>query len=244
MRMIKLGVNVDHVATVRQARHTLIPSPAEAARLAQEAGAEGITAHLREDRRHIQDFDIFEIQKVINVPLNLEMAATGEMVDFALHARPEKVCLVPEKRQELTTEGGLDVQKLGKDLRQVVERLAKAGMEVSLFVDPDINQIRAAAQTGAPFVELHTGAYAESDTSDREKHLQALIEAAEEAHRLGLKVNAGHGLNYENTGAILHVPHLVELNIGHAIVSEAVLFGITAAVRRMQEIISTGAFVR
>ncbi len=242
--MIKLGVNIDHVATLRQARRTTFPSPAEAARLAEQAGADGITAHLREDRRHIQDFDIFEIQKVIRIPLNLEMAATEDMVKFALLTHPEKVCLVPEKRQELTTEGGLDVRSRGKDLKQMIAGMAKANIEVSLFIDPDISQIKAAAETGAPFIELHTGAYADSDMGKREERIEELIKAAEEANRLGLKVNAGHGLNYENTAAVLRVPHLAELNIGHSIVSEAVFHGMEAAVRRMKEIISTGALVR
>ncbi len=242
--MIKLGVNIDHVATLRQARRTTFPSPAEAARLAEQAGADGITAHLREDRRHIQDFDIFEIQKVIRIPLNLEMAATEDMVQFALLTHPEKVCLVPEKRQELTTEGGLDVRSRGKDLKQMIAGMAKANIEVSLFIDPDISQIKAAAETGAPFIELHTGAYADSDMGKREERIEELIKAAEEANRLGLKVNAGHGLNYENTAAVLRVPHLAELNIGHSVVSEAVFHGMEPAARRMKEIISTGALVR
>ncbi|MBI4431706.1 MAG: pyridoxine 5'-phosphate synthase [Candidatus Omnitrophica bacterium] len=242
--MIKLGVNVDHVATVRQARRTAFPSPTEAARLAEQAGADGITAHLREDRRHIQDFDIFEIGRAIQIPLNLEMAATDQMIDFALHVRPEKVCLVPEKREELTTEGGLDVRGNLKEITKSVERLAKVGIEVSLFVDPETGQIEAASKTGAPFIELHTGKYAESEADDRKNRLQKLIRAGEEAHRLGLRINAGHGLNYDNTQAVLGVPHLVELNIGHAIVSEAVLTGMVAAVRRMKEIIASSAFVR
>ena len=207
--MIKLGVNIDHVATLRQARRTTFPSPAEAARFAEQAGADGITAHLREDRRHIQDFDIFEIQKVIRIPLNLEMDATEDMVKFALLTHPEKVCLVPEKRQELTTEGGLDVRSRGKDLKQMIAGMAKANIEVSLFIDPDITQIKAAAETGAPFIELHTGTYADSDRDKREEHIAELIKAAQEANRLGLKVNAGHGLNYENSVVVLCVPHLV-----------------------------------
>ncbi len=242
--MIKLGVNIDHVATLRQARRTTFPSPAEAAHLAEQAGADGITAHLREDRRHIQDFDIFDIQKMIGIPLNLEMAATEDMVKFALLAHPEKVCLVPEKRQELTTEGGLDVRARADDLKRIAARLASEKIEVSLFIDPNIQQIKAARETGAPYIELHTGEYGECGVGEREKSIAELIKAAEEANRLGLKVNVGHGLNYENTTAILRVPHLVELNIGHSIVSEAVLRGMTAAVRRMKEIISAGAFVR
>ena len=242
--MIKLGVNVDHVATVRQTRRTALPSPAKAARLAEEAGADGITAHLREDRRHIQDADIVEIKKSIEVPLNLEMAATDEMVLFAIYAKPTKVCLVPERRQELTTEGGLDVQRNFEQIRKAVEKLGKTGIEVSLFINPDPTQVQSARESGAPVIELHTGRYAESVGSEREKCLNELIRAAGEAHHLGLRVNAGHGLNYENTGAILCVPHLEELNIGHSIVAEAVLYGIIPAVRKMKEIIVQGAPVR
>ena len=242
--MIKLGVNVDHGATIRQARRTALPSPADAARLAEEGRADGITAHLREDRRHIQDADIVEIKKSITVPLNLEMAATAEMVSFALRVKPAKTCLVPEHRQELTTEGGLDVRKNFEQIKRVAEKLGKAGIEVSLFVNPDPVQVKSARESGAPVIELHTGRYAESVGSERDKCLHELIRAADEAHRLGLRVNAGHGLNYENMSAILGVPHLEELNIGHSIVAEAVLYGIIPAVRKMKEMIVQGAPVR
>ncbi len=236
---LKLGVNIDHVATVRQARYRGLehgePDPVEAARVCEAAGAHGITAHLREDRRHILDRDVWELRKTVRTRLNLEMANAPEIVAIAEKLRPHIVCLVPERRQELTTEGGLDVSGQLAALTETRARMNAAGIEVSLFVAPDPAQIQASAQTGSQFVELHTGAFAECfhDEGRREAELRRLVAAAELAHRLGLRVNAGHGLNYENLPTLFRVPHLVELNIGHSIVSRAVFVGMAAAVREM-----------
>jgi pyridoxine 5-phosphate synthase len=242
--MPSLGVNIDHVATLRQARYrenpkslNAEPDPVEAALVAERAGAVGITAHLREDRRHIQDGDIFALRERISTKLNLEMGISEEIVAVALNVRPHDVCLVPENRQEVTTEGGLDcVGQMGR-LRSVVERLRETGARVSLFIDPEESQIRAAAELAAEFVELHTGAYAEARGGAREEELLALKRGAELALELGLRVNAGHGLNYENTAAVLILPGLEELNIGHSIVSRAVTVGMERAVREMCAII-------
>lgn len=238
--MIKLGVNIDHVATLRQARYrdqadspNAEPDPVAAALIAERAGAQGITAHLRLDRRHILDRDIFALREKITTKLNLEMGNTDEILEIALKVRPEDVCLVPENRQEVTTEGGLDCVVQKAALQPAIDRLRGAGIAVSLFVDPDLPQLEAAAELGAEFVELHTGAYANAFGAARAEELARLIRGAESAHAAGLKVNAGHGLNYSNITDILRVPHLVELNIGHSIISRAVTTGLDAAVREM-----------
>jgi pyridoxine 5-phosphate synthase len=239
--MLKLGVNIDHVATVREARYRGKPAgepdPVAAALLCEAAGAHGITAHLREDRRHILDRDVVRLREKIRTRLNLEMANVPSIVEIALQLKPDIVCLVPERRQELTTEGGLAVVSQVPPLRETCTRCHANGIEVSLFIDPDLPQIRAAAETGAGFIELHTGAFAEHfhDPPARDRQLSRLIQAAETAHALGLHVNAGHGLNYQNVPALSAVPHLVELNIGHSIVSRAISVGLTAAVREMLE---------
>lgn len=232
-RKLRLGVNVDHVATLRQARGTSYPSPLEAARICVAAGARGITIHLREDRRHIQDADVYAMRRALTVPLNLEMANAPEIVKIALKVRPAEVCLVPERRRELTTEGGLDVAGRKRELRRTVASLSDAGVEVSLFIAPDPVQLEAAAGTGAPFVELHTGAFCDARGAKAAAELRKLIEGARLAHELGLRVNAGHGINMENIAAILWIPHLEVLNIGHSIVARAVLVGMRSAVREM-----------
>ena len=237
--MLKLGVNIDHVATVREARYRGRgrgePDPVAAALACEAAGAHGITAHLREDRRHIQDRDVWKLREVIKTRLNLEMANSEEIVGIALKLKPEIVCLVPERRQEVTTEGGLDVVAHLKALTETRKRFNGAGIEVSLFIAPDAPQIEAAARAGSQFIELHTGAFAESfDHKDEcERELQRLISGARQAHDLGLRVNAGHGLNYQNLALLHRVPHLVELNIGHSIVSRALLVGMETAVKEM-----------
>ncbi len=240
--MLKLGVNIDHVATLREARYRGLshgePSPIDAARVCETAGAHGITAHLREDRRHIQDRDIWRLREVVKTRLNFEMANSPEIIAIALKLKPEIVCLVPERRQEVTTEGGLDVVGNESALTETRKRMNDAGIEVSLFIAPDAKQIEASARTGAQFIELHTGQFAEhfTDAAKSESELQRLIDGATLAHSLGLQVNAGHGLNYENFAALNRVPHLVELNIGHSIVSRAVFTGLSAAVREMLEL--------
>jgi pyridoxine 5-phosphate synthase len=236
---LKLGVNIDHVATVREARYRAMPAgepdPVEAALVCEQAGAHGITAHLREDRRHIQDRDVRELRRRISTRLNLEMANTSEMLQFALELKPDIVCLVPERRQELTTEGGLDAAEQLSALRPAIGRLKAAGIPVSLFIAPDAMQVTAAAQSGAEFIELHTGPYAHAFArkAERQRELERLVAAARQAHELSLQVNAGHGLNCQNIPLLFAVPHLVELNIGHSIVSRAVLVGLEAAVREI-----------
>ena len=235
--MLKLGVNIDHVATLRQARYRGAdygePDPVAAALAAEEAGAHGLTAHLREDRRHIQDRDVFRLREPIHTRLNFEMAIVPEILDIALRLRPHICCLVPEKRTEVTTEGGLDVAGSRDAVRDATRRLQDAGIEVSLFVDPDPHQLDAAARSGAQFVELHTGAYAEAwgRKDARNLQIERLVTAARHAHGLGLQVNAGHGLNLQNLPLLHLVPHLVELNIGHSIISRAVFVGLQPAVR-------------
>jgi pyridoxine 5-phosphate synthase len=237
--MLKLGVNIDHVATVREARYRGRghgePDPVAAALDCEAAGAQGITAHLREDRRHIQDRDVWKLREVIKTRLNLEMAIAPEIIAIALKLKPDIVCLVPERRQEVTTEGGLDVAGNLQSLTEARQRLNGGGIEVSLFITPEPRQIEAAARTGSQFIELHTGKFAESfgREPEGEAELQQLIAGARQAHDLGLKVNAGHGLNYQNLAALSRVPHLVELNIGHSIVSRAIFVGMQAAVRQM-----------
>lgn len=241
--MLKLGVNIDHVATIREARYRVRgfgePDPVEAARICEAAGAHGITAHLREDRRHIQDRDVWKLREVVGTRLNLEMANAPEIISIALKLKPEIVCIVPERRLEVTTEGGLDVVANEKSLTETRKKMNDAGIEVSLFIAPDEKQIEASARSGSQFIELHTGAFAEeflkaeSGKRKAEIELQRLISGAQQAHSLGLKVNAGHGLNYENLPALCRVPHLVELNIGHSIMSRAVFVGMEKAVKEM-----------
>ena len=235
---ILLGVNVDHVATLRQARNTVYPDPVEAAQQALAAGADYITVHLREDRRHIQDRDVERLVRMPGVRVNLEMAATEEMVALAERWLPEDCCLVPERRQELTTEGGLDVLGQAGALEDVCARLVAAGVRVSLFVDPDEAQLEAAAATGAPVVELHTGAYADIAGAAAAEELARIQHAAGVAAGLGLVVNAGHGLHYENTAAVAAIEQIAELNIGHAIVAQAVFDGFSGAVRRMKRLMT------
>ena len=235
---LKLGVNIDHVATLREARYRGRdcgePSPVEAAMLCETAGAHGITAHLREDRRHILDRDVAELRRRIKTRLNLEMGNTPEIVALALKLRPEIVCLVPERRQEVTTEGGLDVAGQLAALTETRRRMNDEGIEVSLFIAPDAAQIEASARAGVQFVELHTGAFAEAfHAGESEPELERLATGARAAHSAGLKVNAGHGLNYKNVRLLDKVPHLVELNIGHSIVSRAIFVGLDRAVREM-----------
>lgn len=237
--MTRLGVNVDHVATVRQARRTVEPDPVAAAVLAELGGADGITIHLREDRRHIQDRDLELLRKTVQTRLNLEMALNEEIVRIALRVLPDQATLVPEKREEVTTEGGLDVLTHRDNLKAVVKRLKDAGIKVSLFVDPVVEIMRVSKQVGADAVELHTGSYANARTEEEvEKELAKLKEAARVAGEAGLAVFAGHGLNYINILAIKTIPQLMEVNIGHSIVSRAVLVGIKKAVREMKDLLS------
>jgi pyridoxine 5-phosphate synthase len=243
--MLKLGVNIDHVATLREARYRGRgfgePDPVAAARICKAAGAHGITAHLREDRRHIQDRDVWALRKAVK-RLNLEMANAPEIIEIALKLKPEIVCIVPERRMEVTTEGGLDVVAAEKSLSEVRKRMNGAGIDVSLFIAPDPAQIEASARVGSQFIELHTGKFAEEffehaghaqNAAVTSPELKRLISGATQAHRLGLRVNAGHGLNYENLPSLFAVPHLVELNIGHSIVSRSVFTGMENAVKEM-----------
>lgn len=240
--MLKLGVNIDHVATLRQARYRGVangePCPVLAARICEQAGAHGITAHLREDRRHIQDEDVRQLRASILTRLNLEMANVPEIIEFALRLKPDIICMVPERRTEVTTEGGLDVCAGETAIRETCRRMTEAGIQVSLFIAPDPVQVQAAARTGAGFIELHTGSFAErcQNAADRAVEVRRLVDAARLAHSLGLKVNAGHGLNYTNLPALFEVPHLVELNIGHSIVSRAVFSGLANAVKDMLQL--------
>ncbi|MEH6788386.1 MAG: pyridoxine 5'-phosphate synthase [Paracoccus sp. (in: a-proteobacteria)] len=236
--MLRLGVNIDHVATIRNARGTPWPDPLRAARIAQEAGANGITAHLREDRRHISDRDIDALMEHLTLPLNLEMAATPEMQAIALRHRPHAVCLVPEKRQERTTEGGLDVAGNDNAIGDFIAPLREAGCRVSLFIGHDAAQIEAAARIGASVVELHTGAYCDHDTegrtAERDAELSGLAEGARLAASLGLEVHAGHGLTFDTVGPIAALPQIAELNIGHFLIAESVFTGLGPAIREMR----------
>ena len=234
---VLLGVNIDHVATLRQARGTRYPDPVQAAIVAEEAGAEGITLHPREDRRHIQDRDVLLLRDILQTKMNLEMAVTDAMLAFAEQVRPECVCLVPEKREELTTEGGLDVDGQEARVAKACERLARLGSEVSLFIDPDPAQIDAAVRCGAPVVELHTGEYAEATGADEDAAFKTIADAVSYARKKGLVVNAGHGLHYHNTRRIAAIPGINELNIGHAIIARALFTGLKEAVRDMKAII-------
>ena len=230
-----LGVNIDHVATLRQARGTTYPDPVKAALVCEQAGAEGITLHLREDRRHIQDDDVRRMRPVLGTRMNLEIAVTDEMVAFAQEIRPQHVCFVPEKREELTTEGGLDVVTHFEHVKAATQALTQIGCDVSLFIDPDFAQIDAAIACGAPTIELHTGAYAEADNSAAQQHeLARIVAGVAYAAEQGLVVNAGHGLNLDNVGAIAAIPQIYELNIGHAIIAESVFVGLEQAVKDMK----------
>ena len=231
---LRLGVNIDHVATIRNARGGRHPDPVRAARLAAQAGADGITAHLREDRRHISDHDIERLSREIDLPLNLEMAATEEMLTIALRHRPHAACLVPEKREERTTEGGLDVRRFRDHLAPYVHRLGEAGIRVSLFIEPDRSQLDAAVALGAPVVELHTGAYCEAEEPAQARHLNRILEAAAHAAATGLECHAGHGLTFDSVAPVAAIPTLAELNIGHFLVGEAIFGGLESAIRRMR----------
>ena len=240
--MIQLGVNIDHVATLRQARGTRYPDPVQAAIDAEQAGADGITLHLREDRRHIQERDVELIKQVLQTRMNFEMASVEEMVNYALDIRPEHCCLVPERREELTTEGGLDVVTRQKELAQTCARLKNAGIETSLFIDPDPDQVAAAAESGAPVIEIHTGSFADAAGEEsRASELARVETAVKQGLDLGLQVNAGHGLNYHNVQDVAAIPGITELNIGHAIIARAVFMGLQEAVREMKSLMIEAA---
>ncbi|MBM3364147.1 MAG: pyridoxine 5'-phosphate synthase [Betaproteobacteria bacterium] len=236
--VIDLGVNIDHVATLRNARGTIYPDPLQAALLAEQAGADVITLHLREDRRHIKDADVEQIRPRLTTRMNLESAITEEMLEIACRIQPQDVCLVPERRNEVTTEGGLDVIRFFDDVKRACDRLAKAGIRVSLFIDADPEQIRASAEAGAPVIELHTGRYADTEGDEQQQELERIRTGVASGVRHGLKVNAGHGLHYTNTQAIAAIPDIAELNIGHAIVAHAVFVGWENAVREMKAIMT------
>ncbi len=245
---MKLGVNIDHVATLRQVRyagspdlHNVEPDLALAAAVCERAGAHGITIHLRADRRHIQDRDVLRLRETINTKLNLEMGTTPDIVDLALRVLPEEVCLVPENRQEITTEGGLDVTGQFEQLKPVVHRLQLAGIRVSLFIEPIPDQIESAAKLHAQMVELHTGSFANAQGRDQQGELMRLKGASDLAHRFNLQVNAGHGINYKNIELIRTLPHLTELNIGHSIISRGVIVGLGAAVEEMLALMNSRA---
>ena len=231
---LRLGVNIDHVATIRNARGGGFPDPVGAAKLSQQAGADGITAHLREDRRHISDEDIERLTDQLTVPLNFEMAATYEMLEIALKHRPHAACLVPEKREERTTEGGLDAASGFNHLKPFVDELKKAGIRVSLFIEPDPIQMDAAVALGAPVIELHTGAYCDARQLERGQHLDRIITAAAHSAELGLECHAGHGLTFDTVGPVAALPEIVELNIGHFLIGEAIFGGLESAINRMR----------
>jgi pyridoxine 5-phosphate synthase len=237
MSAVRLGVNIDHVATIRNARGGVHPDPVRAAQIAAAAGADGITAHLREDRRHIGDDDIARLSKDVDLPLNLEMASTEEMLEIALRHAPPAICLVPERREERTTEGGLDVLGGQVALRHFVERLSARGCRVSLFIEPDPDQIETAAAIGAAVVELHTGLYSHLESDARDDELRRLATAATLAAKRGLEVHAGHGLRFDNVQPIAAIPEITELNIGHFLVGEAVFIGLDASIREMRRLI-------
>ena len=233
---LRLGVNIDHVATIRNARGGVHPDPVHAAKLAEKAGADGITAHLREDRRHISDDDIARLMDAIVLPLNLEMAATEEMLAIALRHRPNAACIVPEKREERTTEGGLDVAGGTEALKPIVGRLKDAGIRVSLFVEPDARQLEASAALSADIVELHTGRYCDTIGEARDAELERIRAAAETTAALGLECHAGHGLTFDTVGPVAAIPNVVELNIGHFLIGEAIFSGLDSAIRRMRSL--------
>jgi pyridoxine 5-phosphate synthase len=233
---LRLGVNIDHVATVREARGSAYPDPVRAAKIAEAAGADGITAHLREDRRHISDADIERLVGAIRIPLNLEMAATDEMLAIALRSKPHAACIVPEKREERTTEGGIDAAGQHNRLAPLVRRLGDAKVRVSLFIEADRRQLDAAKSLGAPVVELHTGAYCDTTGTEREKHLNAIRDCAAYGASLGLEIHAGHGLSYDTVRPIAAIPEIRELNIGHFLVGEAIFVGLEASIRHMRQL--------
>ncbi|MEJ0084357.1 MAG: pyridoxine 5'-phosphate synthase [Pseudomonadota bacterium] len=237
-RIIELGINIDHVATVRQARRVAYPDPVHAALLAERAGADNITLHLREDRRHIQDRDVFALRPLMQTRMNLEMGLTDEMVDIALKVHPQDCCLVPEKREEITTEGGLDVAADIERVAAGVRKLAAAGIRVALFIAPDLAQIEAAKRSGAAVIELHTGTYAEASGAAQARELERLSTAAKRAANLGLEVHAGHGLTYNNVTPVAAIGEIVELNIGHCIIARAIFSGLEAAVRDMKTLMA------
>ena len=239
-RNIELGINIDHVATVRQARRAPYPDPVHAALLAEQAGADNITLHLREDRRHIQDRDVRALRPLLQTRMNLEMGITREMLDIAVEVRPQDCCLVPENRAEITTEGGLDVAADVERVAKAVQVLQPAGIRVALFIAPDLAQVDAAKRSGAPVIELHTGTYAEASGSQQARELERLASAARRASSLGLEVHAGHGLTYHNVQPVAAIPEIVELNIGHCIIARAIFSGLEAAVRDMKALM-TGA---
>ena len=236
--MIKLGLNIDHVATLRQVRGTRYPNVLQAALIGEAAGADAITLHLREDRRHIQDKDVEILRDMLQTRMNLESAITDEMLNIALRIKPHDICFVPERREELTTEGGLDVVKYFDQVKNACDKCADAGIRVSLFIDPDRNQLDAARKAGAPVVEIHTGKYADAASVPEQQHELARIQhAVSHGHDIGLQVNAGHGLNYHNVQPIVAIPHVEELNIGHAIIAEALFIGLEQAVRKMKALL-------
>jgi pyridoxine 5-phosphate synthase len=241
VRKIRLGVNIDHVGTIRNARGGSHPDPVAAAALALEAGADGVTLHLREDRRHIREDDLQRLAASIRAPINLEMAATAEMVAIALAARPHAVCLVPERREEVTTEGGLDAAGSRKTLEPVIARLSDAGIRVSLFIDPDESQVRAAAEMKAPVVELHTGRYAGTVGQSRRAELDRLVRAAATTRTYNIECHAGHGLTFENVSDVAAIPEVVELNIGHFLIGEAIFIGLRASISEMRQRIAATA---
>ncbi|MDY6449640.1 pyridoxine 5'-phosphate synthase [Acinetobacter sp. YIM 103518] len=233
-----LGVNIDHVATLRQARGTSYPDPVSAALICEQAGAEGITLHLREDRRHIQDADVYRMRKALKTRMNLEIAVTDEMIEIAKNVKPHHICFVPEKREEVTTEGGLDVVGHFEDVRKATQELTAIGCDVSLFIDADFAQIDAAVACGAPTIEIHTGAYADAETPEQQQaELERIVKGAEYAASKGLVVNAGHGLHLENVTPIAQISQIHELNIGHSIIADAVFIGLAEAVKQMKAVI-------
>ena len=238
MDYLRLGVNIDHVATVRNARGGDAPDPIRAALIAQNAGADGITAHLREDRRHIKDKDIERLMAEIELPLNFEMAATNEMKDIALKLKPNAVCIVPEKRMEITTEGGLDLISQFDRLKSICDQLNGSGVRVSLFIEPDLRQIETAEKLKVPVIELHTGTYSELEADDKENELKRIQRAVDYANELGIECHAGHGLNFENVEPVASIEKITELNIGHFLIGEAVFIGLTSAIGKMKHIMA------
>ena len=238
MDYLRLGVNIDHVATVRNARGGDAPDPIRAALIAQNAGADGITAHLREDRRHIKDKDIERLMAEIELPLNFEMAATNEMKDIALKLKPNAVCIVPEKRMEITTEGGLDLISQFDRLKSICDQLNDNGMRISLFIEPDLRQIETAVKLKAPVIELHTGTYSELDANDKENELRRIQRAVDYANELKIECHAGHGLNFENVGPIASIGKITELNIGHFLIGESIFMGLASAIGKMKHLMA------
>jgi len=237
--MIRLGVNIDHVATIRNARGEEHPDPVKAAIVAQEAGADGITIHLREDRRHIRDNDLARLKKEITLPINLEIAATDEMLEIALKTKPNAVCIVPEKRQEITTEGGLDIIKGQKKLLPIIKKLKEQNIKISLFLDPNPSQIKKAADLGADIIEIHTGEFCRKKNQEKQGELDKIKNCLNLAHSLNLECHAGHGLDYDNAAIIAKLPHIKELNIGHFLIGEAIFYGLENVIQKMKSIIDT-----